>query len=665
VKAKPIRVDEKVKDDVARRNRWRRRGIAAAVGLGLLIASYAGFESYFYGDMPSLPPNDMLWTLGREPSVRVLDRNGELIAERGPRYGDRVESGELPAHLIYAVIATEDRRFYEHDGVDWRGLARAMVANWRAGRVIQGGSTLTQQLVKNLFLTPDQTLKRKLQEVRLARELEERLSKPEILTLYLNRQYFGGRAYGVDAAARRYFGKPARDVTLAEAAMLAGLLKAPSRLDPSRNIADAQARAAVVLQAMAAAEYITPRQAAEATANPAVLLNPQDEADTTDFGYVVDQALDETRSLLPVVAPDLVVRTTLDVRLQREAENVIESALTERGESLHVGQGALVAFDPNGAVRALVGGRSYLDSKFNRATQALRQPGSAFKPIVFAAALQAGIRPSDTYVDEPISIDNWRPTNYGGGYQGRMTVRDALKMSTNTVAAQIVQDVGEEAVIRTAHDFGISQEMEAVPSIALGSQVVTLWGLTSAYAVFLNDGYYRPPYLIEQITDTRGEVLYQRPEFDPQRVYDPTLAREMRGMLSSVINDNGVGGRGRGTGTAARLQTVDVDVAGKTGTSQDWRDAWFIGFSSALVTGVWFGNDDDSPMNEVAGGGLPADTWRGFMEFAHTPELEAVASSSIADLDVPERTAGSPREEELASFYGALVRRFETAAAGG
>ncbi len=661
----PIRVDKRVKDGVAAKNRWRRRATALAVSVGLAIASYAGFESYFYGDMPGLPPNDMLWTLGREPSVRVLDRNGELIAERGPRYGERVEAGELPAHLIYAVIATEDRRFYDHDGVDRRGLVRAMFANWEAGSVVQGGSTLTQQLVKNLFLTPQQTLKRKLQEVRLARELERRLSKPEILTLYLNRQYFGGRAYGVDGAARRYFGKPAREVTLAEAAMLAGLLKAPSRLDPSRNIVDAQTRAGVVLAAMAAAEYITPAQATEATANPAVLLNTEDEADTTDFGYVVDQALDEARSLLPVVAPDLVVRTTLDVRLQRDAETRIQAALAEQGEALDVEQGALVAFDPSGAVRALVGGRSYLDSKFNRATQALRQPGSAFKPIVFAAALESGIRPGDSYVDEPISIGNWRPTNYGGGYLGPMTVRDALKLSTNTVAAQIVEDIGAERVIRTAHNFGISQQMEAVPSIALGSQVVTLWGLTSAYAVFLNEGYYRPPYLIEEITDTRGEVLYVRPEFEPQRVYDPTLAREMRGMMSAVVNDMGANGRGRGTGTAARLQTIDVDVAGKTGTSQDWRDAWFVGFSSALVTGVWFGNDDDSPMNEVAGGGLPADTWRQFMEFAHTPELEAVASSSVSGLDIPERTAGSPREEELSGFYGALARRFQTAAEDG
>jgi penicillin-binding protein 1A len=590
--------------------------------------------------------------------VRVLDRNGELLAERGPRYGERVEAGELPAHLIYAVIATEDRRFWNHDGVDRRGLARALIANWRAGRVVQGGSTITQQLVKNLFLTSEQTLKRKLQEVRLARELERQLSKPEILTLYLNRQYFGGRAYGVDAAARRYFGKPAREVTLSEAAMLAGLLKAPSRLDPSRNIADAQARARVVLAAMRAEDYITAEQEVEAGEHPATLLNAADEDDIAAYGYVVDVATDELRSLLSIVDPDLVIRTTIDVPLQQEAERLIETALAEQGEALDVDQGALLAMDPGGAVRALVGGRSYADSKFNRVTQALRQPGSAFKPIVFAAALEAGIRPSDVYVDEPIAIGNWRPTNYGGGYQGRMTVREAFKLSINTIAALIVRDIGETRVIALAHKFGVPQAMEPVPSIALGSQVVTLWHLTSAYAVFLNDGDYNPPYLIEQVTNTRGDTLYARPQFEPQGVYDPILAREIRGMLSDVVNDPGRNGRGRGTGANARLQSVAVDVAGKTGTSQDWRDAWFVGFSSSMVAGVWFGNDDDSPMNEVAGGGLPADLWRQFMEFAHAE------SESTAPIDVPERTAATPREGDLSSFYGSLARRFDRAAGG-
>ncbi|MGD2133813.1 MAG: transglycosylase domain-containing protein, partial [Maricaulaceae bacterium] len=445
--AKSIRTD--LKSDERAKGRSRRRRILQALGVlaGGLFAAYAAFEIYFFHDMPDLPPNDLLWTLGREPSVRLLDRDGELIAERGPRYGERVEYGELPAHLVQAVIATEDRKFWRHDGVDRIALARALIANWRAGEITQGGSTITQQLVKNLFLSPEQTLRRKLQEVRLAQQLEERLSKPEILTLYLNRQYFGGRSYGVDAAARRYFNHSAREVTLSEAAMLAGLLKAPSRLDPSRNIADAQRRAQVVLMAMLDEGYITPAQQAEAAANPAVLLNAEDDQEVSDYGYVIDAAVDEARQLLPFMAPDLVIRTTIDSRLQGEAETLIAGVLDEQGEELDVDQGALLTMSPTGAIRAMVGGRSYGASQFNRATQANRQPGSAFKTIVYAAALESGIRPNDVYTDEPVQIDGWAPENYGGGYRGPLTVREAFKLSTNTVAAQIVNDIRPETVV--------------------------------------------------------------------------------------------------------------------------------------------------------------------------------------------------------------------------
>jgi penicillin-binding protein 1A len=317
---------------------------------------------------------------------------------------------------------------------------------------------------------------------------------------------------------------------------------------------------------------------------------------------------------------------------------------------------------PSGATLALVGGRSYDDSQFNRATQAVRQPGSAFKPIVFAAALQAGIRPSDMYVDEPVKIDDWEPTNYGGTYRGPTSVRDAFKLSTNTVAAQIVRDVGASNVVRMAHKLGITEPMDPVPSIALGSQVVTLRELVGAYAVFLNNGDYHAPYIVQEISDTQGDALYARPQFEAEQVYDPDLARQMRGLMSAVVNDEGYNGRGHGTGVAARLQTVDVDVAGKTGTSQDWRDAWFVGFSSAYVTGVWFGNDDDSPMNHVAGGGLPAETWRRFMEAAYAGSEEQ--EPAAAGLDLPERTAATPREADLADFYGALARRFESTAGG-
>jgi len=658
VTRKPIRADLEAQSRDKRAK--RRTFVLTAVGVmaATVFAAFVGFQVYMYGDMPKLPPSHLLWTLGREPSVRLLDRNGELIATRGPRYGDAIEAGELPAHLLHAFIATEDRRFWEHDGVDRRALVRALIANWRAGRVTQGGSTITQQLVKNLFLTSARTLKRKLQEVRLARDLERHLTKPEILTLYLNRVYLGGRSYGVDAAARRYFDKPARDVTLAEAAMLAGLPKAPSRFDPSRSLAQAQARSRLVLQAMFDAGYITPAQLTEAQANPAVLLTDINDEEPNDFGYIFDVAISEARALLPTIVPDLVIRTTIDADLQRQAEAILEDTLAANAETLDVDQGAIFAIDRDGAILTMVGGRSYADSQFNRATQALRQPGSAFKPLVFAAALEAGIRPNDIYVDEPIRIENWSPTNYGGGYHGPMTVREALKRSTNTIAAQLVRDVGAESVVRLTQRFGVNRNLTPVPSIALGSQELTLQELVGAYAVFVNDGDLRMPYIVAEISDTRGDALYARPSFDATRVFDPVFARDIRGMLSDVVNDEGGGGRSRGTGTRAQLQSVDVDVAGKTGTSQDWRDAWFVGFSSEIIAGVWFGNDDDHPMNEVTGGSLPAVTWRRFMEAAHSSE------TPTAPLDVPEKVASSPREAELAGYYGALARRFHSAAGG-
>jgi penicillin-binding protein 1A len=619
--------------------------------LGLLalsaLVAYAAFQIYFFGDIPELPPKDMLWTLGREPSVRVLDRDGNLLAERGPRYGDKVEYGDLPTNLVNAVIATEDRRFYDHTGVDGQGLVRAMVANWRAGHVRQGGSTITQQLVKTLFLTRDQTLKRKLQEMQLAHELEKRLEKPEILTLYLNRQYFGGHTYGVNAAAKRYFDKPAHDVTLSEAAMLAGLLKAPSRLDPSRNISEAQERARVVLMNMQDAGFITQAQMKDAVDHPAVLRNVEDDSESTEFGYIVDVAVSEAHEVLPVAAPDLVIRTTIDSKLQHDAEAAIESALTEQGRPLHVSQSALLSLSPDGAVRVLVGGRSYDKSKFNRATQALRQPGSAFKPLVYAAALESGVKPTDVFVDQPVTIGNWTPANYEGGNEGPMTVTEAFKHSVNTISAQIVQQIGADKVIDVAHRFGVTSEFQPLPSIALGTQEVTLWDLVGAYAVFLNNGDYRRPHIVEAVTDTRGEILYAHPKLEPKRVYSPRLAKQMRGLMWNVVNDGG-------TGVNARLQTVSVDVVGKTGTSSDWRDAWFVGFSSRYVTGIWFGNDDNSPMRKVQGGGLPAETWRRFMEAAHAD----VEPKTAVALDIPAPSTQSPRSDELSRFYSKLAQQF-------
>ncbi len=638
------RADLETQKSNTRKRKRKFRLYAAGVVLTTLLAVYGAYELYFYADMPKLPPKNLLWTLGREPSVRLLDRNGELIATRGPRYGDAVQAGELPAHLIYAFIATEDRRFWEHDGVDRRSLARALIANWRAGEITQGGSTITQQLVKNLFLTPERTMKRKLQEMRLATRLEKQIEKPEILTLYLNRVYLGGRAYGVDAASRRFFGKPAREVNLTEAALLAGLPKAPSDFDPLRYPERAFDRSSDVLAAMLDAGYITPDQKAAAEATPPTIQPPPAEGDpddADDYGYAFDFAIEEARRLLPNDVPDLVIRTTLDGRLQMEAENAVNQILNEFGEESAAEQASLAALRPDGAILALVGGKSYDISKFNRATQAKRQPGSAFKALVFAAAFENGMTPLSVFVDEPVTIDGWSPTNYGSGFRGPMTLHEAFKQSINTISAQIVRDIGEEKVIELAHRFGIESSLRPLPSIALGSQEVTLLEITGAYAVFANGGFRQPTYIIDEITDTRGETLYARPEFEAQRVYDEELSRQIGGMMRSVVVS--------GTGRAAAVD--GVDVAGKTGTSQIWRDAWFVGFSTEIVAGVWVGNDDDSPMNKVAGGGLPAVIWSRFMTAAHEGvEVEA--------LDVPEPLAASPREQELGSFYASLVSDF-------
>lgn len=632
----------------APKSRGRSRRIAGVLAafIGAGLAAYIAFELVFFYGMPKLPPKEALWTVGREPSVRLLDRNGAVIGTRGPYYGEPVETGELPAHLVFALLAIEDRRFWQHDGVDERALFRALFANWREGRVAQGGSTLTQQLVKLLLLSPEQTLKRKLQEMRLARQLEKELSKPEILKLYVNRVYLGGRAYGVDAAARRYFGKPAAQVTLAEAALLAGLPKAPSRLDPSRNIAEAHARAKLVLAAMREAEYITPEEEAKAVAEPAKL-QPAPPDNEAEFGYIFDAATLEAQDLLARPEPDLVVKTTIDLALQRAGAAALNEVLDKQGKEAGASQGALLATDLDGAILAMVGGRSYDSSKFNRATQALRQPGSAFKTLVFAAALEKGVSPYQIYVDEPVKIGAWSPKNYGGGYSGPMTVREAFKRSINTVAAQIVRDIDPKSVVSLAQRFGIARKLEPYPSLALGTQELTLQELLGGYLVIANEGAKKSPYLIEEISSTKGDRLYTRPDFPDQKVYDLALAREMMGLMRAVVVD--------GTGKRAFLDRVDV--VGKTGTSQESRDAWFMGFSSAVACGVWVGNDDDSAMNKVTGGGLPIDIWKAFMEAAH-------ADREAPPLALPEARALDPHEQALVDFYSGLAAAFGRAAEG-
>ncbi len=581
------------------RRRWQRRLVRIALLVVLWGVILGGGATAYFA--LTLPPIGDLTMAARRPSVTVLGADGSVIATYGDLFGEPLRLRDLPAYLPAAVIATEDRRFYHHFGIDPIGLARAAYVNYRAGRIVQGGSTISQQLAKNLFLAPDRTLTRKVQEALLALWLEHKFTKDQLLEIYLNRVYLGAGTYGIDAAAHRYFDKSAREVTLYEAAVIAGLLKAPTRFSPARDSERAAQRAAQVLAIMVGAGYITEAQAAVATRQKfqlavAARMRPGSR-------YFADWIYDQSGGYVggDSAGSDLVVVTTLDPRLQAAAETAIATTL-RAGEKADVEQAALVAMSPDGAVRAMVGGRSYGESQFNRSTQALRQPGSAFKPFVYLAALERGIMPSDRFVDQPIRIGNWQPRNYEGTYRGEITLTDAVAQSSNTVAAQVLQRTGVENVIAVAHRLGITSELTRDASLALGTSEVSLLDLTTAYCAFASGGFAALPYGIVEIRDSRGAVLYHRAGDGGSRVVSPELAGTMNDLLSGVLS--------RGTGRAAAL---DRPAAGKTGTTQDFHDAWFIGYTADLVAGVWLGNDDNAPMKHVTGGTLPARTWRSFM----------------------------------------------------
>ena len=624
----------------------RRALIAGALGL-LLLAVLAGAQTYrwIFADLPQLPAASeparleaALWSLNRPPGVAFHDRNGALIATRGPRHGQRVPLSELPPYVPRAFLAAEDRRFHQHRGVDWRGVVRALRENWQAGRVVQGGSTLTQQLVKIVLLSPEQSFKRKLQEAVLATRLERRLSKDQILTLYLHRAYFGEGAYGVEAAARTYFGKTARGLTLSEAALLAALPKAPSRLDPTNGMGEALARSHLILRLMREEGWITPGQEQAARRNPPVLSPPP--GGEGDFGYVLDLAAAQAQALVPANSPDLIVQLSVDPRLQSAAVRIVRQGLRNGPRRWGADQAALVALAPDGTVRALVGGVDHRLSPYNRAVHARRQPGSAFKPIVFAAALETGVSPTDVRIDAPVRFGRWAPENYGGGHQGAMTVEQALVRSRNTIAVKLADETGPEKVGAFARRLGITTLPERpYLSVALGAHEVTLLELTGAYQAFQLGGR-RPPAvsLIERITSTRGDLLYARAPSAPVPVMDPLKAAQMQRMLQGVI--------ARGTGRAA---AIGRPAAGKTGTTQDWRDAWFVGFTPDWAAGVWVGNDDDDPTRKVTGGDLPAVLWRRFM-------LEAHQGLPVRDFDVaaPDRQDLDARDR----FYAELAAEF-------
>ena len=551
-----------------------------------------------------LPPIQSLEVPKRPPSIQIVGLNGRVLATRGEMGGAAVPLRELPPFVPKAFLAIEDRRFYSHWGLDPFGVARAVAANVLHRGVSQGGSTITQQLAKNLFLTQERTIQRKLQELMLAIWLERKFSKDEILDLYLNRVYFGSGAYGVEAAAQRYFGKSARNLTLSEAALLAGLVQSPSRLSPTRNFDGAERRAQVVLAATAAGGFVSDDAARTAMASAPKIVK---QTAGGSINYVADWVMDVLDGVVGRVEQDVVVETTIDPSLQALAEKSLLDALNAKGGKLDVEQGAFVAMTPQGAVRALVGGRNYAESQFNRAVAAKRQPGSAFKPFVYLTALERGLTPETVREDKPVEVKGWKPENYTHEYLGPVTLQTALAKSLNSVSVRLTLEVGPQAVVRTAHRLGISSKLEPNASIALGTSEVSMIELVSAYVPFANGGVAVAPHVIERVRTAGGAVVYKAYNPGLGRVIDERYAAMMNQMMQETLT----------SGTARSAALDGFPAAGKTGTSQDYRDAWFIGYTGHLVAGVWLGNDDNSSTKKLTGGALPAEIWNHFMVAAH------------------------------------------------
>ena len=609
--------------------------------------------------------SDEDWLKKSELAVVFLDRYGNEIGSRGIKHSSAVALADFPDHLIKAVLATEDRRFYEHFGIDISGTVRALVTNARAGGVVQGGSSITQQLAKNLFLNNERTIERKVKEAFLALWLETRLSKNEIFKLYLDRAYMGGGAFGVDAAAQFYFGKSAREVNLAEAAMLAGLFKAPTRFAPHINLPAARARANVVLDNLVEAGFMTEGQVFGARRNPAVAIDRRDEGAP---GYYLDYAFEEMKKLVDTPAfrsiPDraFVVRTALDLGLQRTAEDAVENMIRQFGRDYHAKQAAAVVADLDGAVRAMVGGIDYNVSQFNRATDAYRQPGSSFKPYVYATALMNGFKPTSVVVDGPVCIGNWCPQNYGHSHAGPVTLTQAITRSINVVPVKLSIMMGGPAgpkagrakIVQTARRMGIKAPLPDTPSLPIGADEVTLLEHTVAYATFPNQGKAVKPHAILEVRSGVGNTIWR---FDRDESKKPTqaipsqVASDMAMMMSKVVEE----------GTARRAALDGVKAAGKTGTTNSYRDAWFVGYTGNFVCGVWYGNDDYSPLNRMTGGSLPAQTWHEIMAYAHQGiELKQVAglgpnSASTGPIIEKEGRGDAPIRPAMLTHKGAAT----------
>ena len=616
----------------------------ARLFVGVAAFGFAAFVSasiYFLYDLPDI---DKAKPFESKPSIVILANDGTIIARYGGLQGNALRMKDFPPYLVKALLAVEDRRFYSHMGIDPWGMLRAMLTNIRAGHWVQGGSTITQQLAKNLFLTPDKTLRRKVQEALMALQIEHKYTKDEILTAYLNRVYFGAGAYGVDAAARTYFSKPATDLTLWEGAVLAGLLKAPSRFSPATNPDLARHRAEVVIEAMKDAGYLDAKKSAREIRNAkrpavAVLAGGQNH-------YFSDWVLSQIDSFVTETDGDIIVKTTLDPKLQLMAEEKQKDLFKKIKKQDKVSQVALLTEAPDGAVLAMIGGVDYKMSQFNRATQARRQPGSAFKPFVYLAALESGFNPDNMIEDAPIKEGDYQPENYDDKYYGTVTLTQALAKSMNTATVRLLQLVGVDRMVDVASRMGFTSTIKPELSAGLGADEVTLLEMTSAYAVIANGGHSVWPYVVLSIKDGHDQILYQHTELERPQVFSGQVMTALDGMLQQAV--------AQGTGTAAQLS--HGHVAGKTGTTQNYRDALFLGYTDNLVTGVWMGNDDDTPMNKITGGKYPAQLWHDYMNEAinlDIPKFVPEAVSSDTNLEFSgmlERWSSEPIVEEDSDY---------------
>jgi penicillin-binding protein 1A len=632
--------------------------------LGVILALCAGIlgvivAAWYARELPDIIDNPKF---KREYSITVLANDDTVIGRYGDLKGNALSYDDLPKNLVNAVIAIEDRRFWYHFGLDPIGLTRAIVVNILHRDVRQGGSTLTQQLAKNLFLSPDRTYKRKIQEALLALWLEHELTKEEIIAAYLNRVYMGAGTYGVDAAARVYFNKSAKNLDLKESAILAGLLRAPSRFSPTNNPKAARGRAKVVLNEMVQAKFITQKQADAAFKSSAT-----QEDDSQVVGdssrYFADWVIDNIDDLVGAPKTDIVVKTTLDPDIQTAAAKAITEALDKEGERLRITQGATVVTRFDGSIVAMIGGRDYRKSQYNRATQALRQPGSSFKPVVYLSALESGMNEYSLVVDEPITEGRYRPQNFGNKYYGEITLKDALTLSLNTISVRLAQYVGIDRVIDVARRLGITAELEPNLALALGSSEIPMVEMAQAYTIIGNGGFQVKAFGITKIeTRDGGQILYEREPVDAPRVFRGSDVQSLISMMQSVVQF----GTGQGAGG-------NFFTAGKTGTSQDYRDAWFDGFTDDYAAIVWFGNDDNTSMKSVTGGSLPARTWRAIITAAKAdPTPSPVTLARSYDIteefsDMLSRITGSgdmPRPEENSdggsgNWFGSSPQPFE------